>query len=756
MKRFGYIFAIILLTCEFTVKAQVRIYGRILDVEQSPITGVNCLLFSLPDSTLIAGTTSNQEGRFALDVTEDKAYMLLISFIGYENIHKVCRPGNVGDITLKEDVVALKEVVVTPKVLNTFSNKSLLTLGETARKVGNNALDAISSLSQFKIDLNSDELVTMDNKSILVLIDGIRRSARELKLLKADDIKNIQYYSDPPARYAHENIGAVMDVRTKKKTEKLYRAYLDTKNGVTTGYGTDLLSLAYVDSLNMITAAYFIDYRALNDNLTNNTYSYAAKTNEYRGLTGSYYGQYHIGQLVYQRSQGKNLFNAKVEYRKSPGKQSYQQQLLGGSHNPSIHSRSLKSDYSSVSADLYYMYTYKQNRNLSFNLLNTYYHSNSNNRLASDEAGYAFENRTDNKSYSMIFEALYSDKLWNGDLNVGAYAQYKNLNQEYNDSEKSTVSSHKEYVYTDYSKALGKFSYNVGVGWENNHYNTAVNETFDYWVFRPSLTLNVQYNKHSAMRLTTSIHSSVPNIGDLTHSVVTMDEYYYSQGNTALKPYYYYRTNLSYQFASDNGKFYMAPSVTYSYYPHKNMPVLFTDGDNRILRTTRIDEVHQFGASLSLNYKPVNWFVIQPFYNYEYATYNTPNQTVNHNLHNTGLRIQFLPKNWQVIWNGNFPMTLADGDIYMRMGFNMSGSAIYKFHSMSVGLEYLYSPNPTRCYADIQGFGFSEETKWNNFKHLVAAKFTYSFYKGKSYSHARKRISNTDNDSGLTIINTAK
>jgi hypothetical protein len=34
-------------------------------------------------------------------------------------------------------------------------------------------------------------------------IDGMRRSSRELKILKADEIKNIQYYSDPPARYAH-------------------------------------------------------------------------------------------------------------------------------------------------------------------------------------------------------------------------------------------------------------------------------------------------------------------------------------------------------------------------------------------------------------------------------------------------------------------------------------------------------------------------------------------------------------------------
>lgn len=169
------------------------------------------------------------------------------------------------------DTLLLDAVVVTPRVLNTFGNKESIELGEDARKIGNNALDAIGSLPQFKTNASSGDLMTVDNKSILVLIDGIRRSTRDLMILRSEDIRKIQLYSNPPARYAHENIGAVIDVTTRKKTDRLYRVYLDTKNGVTTGYGTDMLSLAYMDSLNMVTAAYFIDYRALKDNRMNNT-----------------------------------------------------------------------------------------------------------------------------------------------------------------------------------------------------------------------------------------------------------------------------------------------------------------------------------------------------------------------------------------------------------------------------------------------------------------------------------------------------
>ena len=754
------LYILILLGALFSINqnaySQQSIRGKVMDAEANPIVGVNCVLYNLPDSILITGTTTDLDGSFELNVKENKEYLLQISFVGYEALNRVCFPGNLGDIILNEDALLLDEVVVTPQILNTFGNKDQLMLSGSARKVGNNALDAIGSLPQFKTNASSGDLVTVDNKSILVLIDGMRRSARDLMLLKAEDIKSILFYSDPPARYAHENIGAVIDVTTKKRTDRLYSLYLDTKNGVTTGYGTDMLSMAYMDSLNMFTAAYFIDYRALNKNRMNNTYSYSDRANEYRGVSGDYKGRYHIGQLAYQRYQGRNLFNAKVEYRNSPGRQEYSQKLIGSGGSSLTNVRRLESEYSSVSADLYYMHLFNGDRSVSFNVLNTYYTSESDNMLSSDVGGYSFNNHIDNESYSLITEALFSDKIWNGDFNFGAYYQYKNLGQTYNFIEKSTVGTHKEYVYADYSNSVGIFSYNVGLGLENNHYQTAADETYNYLVFRPSLALNLQYSKRSAMRLTASVNSSVPNIGDLTNSVVTIDERFYAQGNTDLKPYYYYYANLAYKYASEDGKLYLAPSVSYSYYPDKNMPTLFAEGENIIRRMASISDVHSLQASISLSYNPIKWLALQPFYNYEHLKYRTPNHPVNHNLHNAGVSVQLLPENWQIIWNANLPMTLVNGDVYTKIGFNTTASVLYKLKSMSVGLEYVHNPNPTKSYADINGFRYSEETKWGNFKNLISVKFTYYLYKGKSRGHAGKRISNVDNDSGLTDSNTAR
>lgn len=339
-------------------------------------------------------------------------------------------------------------------------------------------------------------------------------------------------------------------------------------------------------------------------------------------------------------------------------------------------------------------------------VLKTCYRSESDNSLTSEAGGYSFGNHTDNRSYSLIAEALYSSKLRNGDLNVGVYYQYKNLDQKYNHSEKSTVGTHKEYVYADYGNAAGRLSYTVGMGLENNHYRTATDDRFDYLVLRPSLALNVQYDRHSAMRLTAAVNSSVPNVGDLTGSVVAIDEHFKSQDNTALKPYHYYYADLGYQYASDNGKLYVAPSVTCSYYPHRNMPVLLTQADDIILRMTRIDNVRCIGASLSVNCRATDWLAVRPFYNYERSAYRTPDRAVKHHLHNAGIGLQLQPKKWQLAWNGNFPMTLAEGDIFTRKGFNMSATAIYRLQSVSAGLEYVFNPDPKLCrHPELQLLG---------------------------------------------------
>ena len=234
------------------------------------------------------------------------------------------------------------------------------------------------------------------------------------------------------------------------------------------------------------------------------------------------------------------------------------------------------------------------------------------------------------------------------------------------------------------------------------------------------------------------------------------------------------------------------------------MPVLTFDGADAVQRLTRIDNTHETGTSLAMKLQPLPWLNIQPYYNYMYFNYITSNSHIRHSMHNAGISVHFTPKNWQISWNGNLPVTIVNGDLYCKSGFQMTAAVQYKYQNISVALNYIYNPHPSVIYAGIQydsktlisntpnrtqapvsntpnhtqapvsgiqsdtqegvysahRFAYSEETVWNNFRNLIAWTFTYYFSRGKAPSrtsnHTTKHLTNSDPDSGLTPYNTAK
>ena len=90
------------------IHAQIR--GTVLDTESNPIEFANVALYSIPDSTLLAGTITNNEGKFDLSSDNSIDAILKVSFIGYET--KVVQAGSDQLIALAPETTELGEVVV--------------------------------------------------------------------------------------------------------------------------------------------------------------------------------------------------------------------------------------------------------------------------------------------------------------------------------------------------------------------------------------------------------------------------------------------------------------------------------------------------------------------------------------------------------------------------------------------------------------------------------------------------------------------
>ena len=83
------------------------------DTRREPVPFASVVLRSLPDSAVVAGSMTGDDGGFSLSAPEGSSYLLTVSFIGYLTHEQVCgTSSDLGDIVLEDDVQMLEEAVV--------------------------------------------------------------------------------------------------------------------------------------------------------------------------------------------------------------------------------------------------------------------------------------------------------------------------------------------------------------------------------------------------------------------------------------------------------------------------------------------------------------------------------------------------------------------------------------------------------------------------------------------------------------------
>lgn len=140
---------IILLFIPILSFAQYHITGTCVDEQQQPLPSVIVKLTKSNNREVIKHTASNSDGKFLLQPIDRGEYHLQLSYIGFKEVDTLIVVQNsidMGAISLAMDSKLLNEVVISAQVLNSFGNRDEILLTSEALSVGNNALDAISSL----------------------------------------------------------------------------------------------------------------------------------------------------------------------------------------------------------------------------------------------------------------------------------------------------------------------------------------------------------------------------------------------------------------------------------------------------------------------------------------------------------------------------------------------------------------------------------------------------------------------------------
>ena len=196
--------------------AQTReISGKVVDADGADLQFVNVVLLSLPDSSIVTGTMTDEQGLFCLSAETEQG-VVQFSNLGYRTL---CLPfadvdGQV--VRLSEDSRFLEEAVVRavmPKTKLT-GNSMITTIQGTVLSNSGTAHEILSKVPG--MTQRDDELEVIGKGKPVFYVNGRKvQDLEELKALHSSEIQNVEVITNPGALY-EASVSAVVRIRTVK------------------------------------------------------------------------------------------------------------------------------------------------------------------------------------------------------------------------------------------------------------------------------------------------------------------------------------------------------------------------------------------------------------------------------------------------------------------------------------------------------------------------------------------------------------
>ncbi|KMQ65148.1 TonB-dependent receptor [Chryseobacterium angstadtii] len=201
---------------------------------QSALPYANIVAKNEKDSVFVAGTITNEEGRFSLTNMKPGSYHLEISSSGYQSSGKPLFVGNLSEFLeipvieleeIKEKETKIEGVVVTASKKNELSNqldKKTYSLADNISQSGGSVLQSMQNLPGITVQDNKVQL--RGNDKVTVLIDGKQTaltgfgSQSGLDNIPASAIDKIEIINNPSSKYdANGNAGIINIIMKKNK-----------------------------------------------------------------------------------------------------------------------------------------------------------------------------------------------------------------------------------------------------------------------------------------------------------------------------------------------------------------------------------------------------------------------------------------------------------------------------------------------------------------------------------------------------------
>lgn len=200
--------------------------------DKSAVPYVNVVVKTEKDSAFVAGTVTNDEGRFSIANVKPGNYRLQISFMGFENREQPLFVGSLSAfldipvIELEEASTVLEGVTISAKASDVSNklDKKTYSVADNVAQSGGSVLQSMQNLPG--VTVQDGKVQLRGNDKVTVLIDGKQTaltgfgSQTGLDNIPSSAIDKIEIINNPSSKYdANGNAGIINIIMKKNKQD---------------------------------------------------------------------------------------------------------------------------------------------------------------------------------------------------------------------------------------------------------------------------------------------------------------------------------------------------------------------------------------------------------------------------------------------------------------------------------------------------------------------------------------------------------
>ena len=647
--------------------------------------------------------------------------------------------------------VEMKEVTVEAARVTKKLDGMLIVPSDAQREAATDGYSLLGKLSlpRIRVDEVMRTIVPLTNNgSVQLRLNGTLASKEDLLSLDPKLVKNIDFIDNPGVRYG-DGIGYVIDIRTKRNTTG-YVLGADLSNAVTTLNGDNTLYAKYNhknSELALTFTSLYKDQRGFRSSETadytlNNGSHYLVSRNQTDGRSHRFGNQFEIkysladsATYVFQANLSMGGGNtpgnyADFEYRDGTVEQTYRTINVSSDFSPTL--------------DLYFFHQIGKHQSVTANVVGS--------GIYTDKRGYNGEGRAyaydvDGRTWSLESEAIYENKLKPFTLSAGLEHSVSFTNNEYTGdvSALNKMRRGELYLFSEVKGRWKRIGYSAGIGVANKTYSQE-NYSFDYWTFRPKLTLSYEVLTGLNARYTFETYRRVSSYAMVSDARIRDNSREWKVGNPNLQPSRVIKNifdisyngsrvscgaNIEYRrdLGSNMSVYERTPTDEFLYSQQNVGNIMMIANQNYV----RYDVVPE-RLSVTLFGGVFRFFNVSSLYRHYLTSYNY------------GGNVEAYLGRWTLTGYANNGWKFVEGEHEGRNGPAVYFGVSYRWSrcSLSLFMQHPFQQHPAIQRGKVLNENLHKEYIYRSrdLGNMITLKFSWKLSRGKSYKEIEKKVQN--------------